>query len=281
MLAEHDDALLAAYVDGSSRAAVPGCTARWPPRPARRCCTRCTPAPRRPARASPTSCEGSRPCSRPRPADAAGEPSGPGVQGGAGRGGGEGRLRPDVPRRGPGPAAARPPAAAASARSRASRCTTPVPGSATTSSGAGRIGRLHGLSEVRVGDAFGEAARVDDHHFAPPTLEASVTAVRREQGPALRAALAQLADQDPLIDVRTGDDGLPDRVALRPRPAGGDRGDAGRGARDRRRVRRRRRAPRRAAAPVGHGHRAVQHPVEPPPRDARSPDHPRRSRARA
>ncbi len=75
--------------------------------------------------------------------------------------------------------------------------------------GPGRIGRLHGLAEVRVGDGFGAASRQDEHHFAPPTLEASVTAVRREQGPALRAALAQLADQDPLIDVRTGDDGLP------------------------------------------------------------------------
>jgi len=75
--------------------------------------------------------------------------------------------------------------------------------------GAGQIGRLSGLAEVRVGDGFGHAARAEEHHFAPPTLEASVTAVRPEQGPALRAALAQLADQDPLIGVRTGDDGLP------------------------------------------------------------------------
>jgi ribosomal protection tetracycline resistance protein len=74
---------------------------------------------------------------------------------------------------------------------------------------AGQIGRLHGLAEVRVGDGFGDAVTAEEHHFAPPTLEASVTAVRREQGPALRAALAQLADQDPLIGVRTGDDGLP------------------------------------------------------------------------
>jgi ribosomal protection tetracycline resistance protein len=74
---------------------------------------------------------------------------------------------------------------------------------------AGRIGRLQGLTEVRVGDAFGPAAGDDRHHFAPPTLEASVTPVRREQGPALRAALAQLADQDPLIGFRTGGDGLP------------------------------------------------------------------------
>ena len=74
--------------------------------------------------------------------------------------------------------------------------------------GPGRIGRLHGLSAVRVGDAFGDSCRGEERHFAPPTLEASVTAVRREQGPALRAALAQLADQDPLIGVHTGEDGL-------------------------------------------------------------------------
>jgi ribosomal protection tetracycline resistance protein len=78
---------------------------------------------------------------------------------------------------------------------------------------AGQIGRLHGLGEVRVGDCFGSGASAADHHFAPPTLEASVTAVRREQGPALRRALEQLADQDPLIDVHAGADGLP-TVAL-------------------------------------------------------------------
>ena len=74
---------------------------------------------------------------------------------------------------------------------------------------AGQIGRLHGLREVRVGDAFGELGGIPEHHFAPPTLEVSVAAVRPGQGPALRAALAELADQDPLIGVRTGDDGLP------------------------------------------------------------------------
>ena len=34
-----------------------------------------------------------------------------------------------------------------------------------------------------------------------------MTAVRPEQGPALRAALAALADQDPLIDARSDEDG--------------------------------------------------------------------------
>jgi ribosomal protection tetracycline resistance protein len=81
-----------------------------------------------------------------------------------------------------------------------------VPGDALA---AGQIGRLHGLGGVRVGDSFGSGTLVAEHHFAPPTLEASVTAVRRDQGPALRQALAQLADQDPLIDVHAGEDGLP------------------------------------------------------------------------
>ncbi len=75
---------------------------------------------------------------------------------------------------------------------------------------AGQIGRLYGLAEVRVGDTFGRPGGVEEEHlFAPPTLEASVTPVRTDQGPALRAVLAELADQDPLIDVRTGHDGLP------------------------------------------------------------------------
>ena len=74
---------------------------------------------------------------------------------------------------------------------------------------AGQIGRLHGLGPVRVGDCFGGGTSAADHHFPPPTLEASVTAVRRDQGPALRRALEQLADQDPLIGVHAGADGLP------------------------------------------------------------------------
>src|SRR4029079_11623750 len=77
------------------------------------------------------------------------------------------------------------------------------------SGGAGRIGRVHGLSAVRVGDGFGASCRADEHHFAPPTLEASVEAVDPALRPALRAALAQLGDQDPLIAARTDLDGRP------------------------------------------------------------------------
>ena len=73
--------------------------------------------------------------------------------------------------------------------------------------GAGQVGRVLGLASVRVGDGFGSAARAEPHHFPPPTLEASVAAVVPAREPALRAALAQLADQDPLIDAHTDADG--------------------------------------------------------------------------
>ena len=72
---------------------------------------------------------------------------------------------------------------------------------------AGQVGRVSGLAAVRVGDGFGAAARAEPHHFPPPTLEASVAALDSARGPALRAALEQLADQDPLIDVRADESG--------------------------------------------------------------------------
>ena len=77
----------------------------------------------------------------------------------------------------------------------------------TDSLAAGQIGRLTGLSQARVGDGFGDRL-IEEPHFAPPSLEASVSAVRPEQGPDLRAALAELSDADPLIAARSDDDGL-------------------------------------------------------------------------
>jgi ribosomal protection tetracycline resistance protein len=74
---------------------------------------------------------------------------------------------------------------------------------------AGQVARLLGLGAVRVGDGFGTSARAEDHHFPPPTLEASVEACDPRQRPALRVALAQLADQDPLIAARPDADGRP------------------------------------------------------------------------
>jgi ribosomal protection tetracycline resistance protein len=65
---------------------------------------------------------------------------------------------------------------------------------------AGQIATLRGLPDIRVGDPIGDprpgtAAR----HFAPPTLE---TVVVPAEGGALHAALTLLAEQDPLIDLR-------------------------------------------------------------------------------
>ena len=71
---------------------------------------------------------------------------------------------------------------------------------------AGQIGTLSGLGDIRIGDAIGDARnRSDEHHFAPPTLETVVVPRRRSDGGALHVALTQLAEQDPLIDVRRDD----------------------------------------------------------------------------
>jgi ribosomal protection tetracycline resistance protein len=68
---------------------------------------------------------------------------------------------------------------------------------------AGHIGRLWGLREIRVGDAIGAGpAGQDGHQFAPPTLEAVVIPDRPADQARLHAALTQLAEQDPLINLR-------------------------------------------------------------------------------
>jgi ribosomal protection tetracycline resistance protein len=72
--------------------------------------------------------------------------------------------------------------------------------------GAGEIGKLWGLGEIRIGDAIGTPpAGAGRHHFAPPTLETVVVPGDTGNKAALRVALAQLAEQDPLIDVRQDD----------------------------------------------------------------------------
>ncbi|GGO77463.1 elongation factor G [Nonomuraea cavernae] len=71
---------------------------------------------------------------------------------------------------------------------------------------AGRIGRIWGLDDIRIGDRVGEPrATSDDHHFAPPTLETVVVPLDPAGRGALHAALARLAEQDPLIDLRQDD----------------------------------------------------------------------------
>ncbi len=71
---------------------------------------------------------------------------------------------------------------------------------------AGAVAKLWGLAEIQVGDRIGEPATAGtDHQFAPPTLESVVAAERPDDRAKLRVALAQLAEQDPLIDVRQDD----------------------------------------------------------------------------
>jgi ribosomal protection tetracycline resistance protein len=70
--------------------------------------------------------------------------------------------------------------------------------------GPGEMATVRGLGAVRVGDAIGEPPPGEEvsARFPRPALEAVVFAREREQQGSLRAALAQLAEQDPLIDVR-------------------------------------------------------------------------------
>jgi ribosomal protection tetracycline resistance protein len=70
---------------------------------------------------------------------------------------------------------------------------------------AGQIGKLWGLTEIRVGDAVGARRRAQRYEFAPPTLETIVVPADPRDRGALRSALAQLAEQDPLINVRQDD----------------------------------------------------------------------------
>jgi ribosomal protection tetracycline resistance protein len=70
---------------------------------------------------------------------------------------------------------------------------------------ATEIGKLWGLNEIQIGDAIGVAHSNAEHHFAPPTLETVVVPHTPDDKGRLRVALAQLAEQDPLIDVRQDD----------------------------------------------------------------------------
>ncbi|HEV7974548.1 translation factor GTPase family protein [Amycolatopsis sp.] len=66
--------------------------------------------------------------------------------------------------------------------------------------GAGGIARLTGLRGIKVGDRLGSSStRPEPPRFRPPTLETVVTS----QNPGdLYTALSELAEQDPLINVR-------------------------------------------------------------------------------
>jgi len=71
---------------------------------------------------------------------------------------------------------------------------------------AGEIGKLWGLGNVQVGDPIGAPRPgLNGHYFAPPSLETVVVPRRVSDRGVLHVALAQLAEQDPLINLRQDD----------------------------------------------------------------------------
>src|SRR5215213_1318105 len=63
---------------------------------------------------------------------------------------------------------------------------------------AGRIGRLCGLREVRIGEAIGEPRTTPErNHFAPPTLETVVVPSRPACKGGRRGAVARVGEGDP------------------------------------------------------------------------------------
>ncbi len=71
---------------------------------------------------------------------------------------------------------------------------------------AGQIGKLWGLAGARIGDRIGHADNDAGLQFAPPTLESAVVACDPADSNRLRVALGQLAEQDPLINLRQDDE---------------------------------------------------------------------------
>ncbi|MFC0006741.1 elongation factor G [Micromonospora siamensis] len=66
---------------------------------------------------------------------------------------------------------------------------------------AGQIAAVRGLS-ARIGQHIGEPPRRHGYRFPPPTRQAIVEPVDPDQRLAMFAGLAELADEDPLVDLR-------------------------------------------------------------------------------
>ncbi len=80
---------------------------------------------------------------------------------------------------------------------------------------AGGVAKLSGLADVQVGDRIGEAGATGlRRQFPPPTLESVVVAGNPDDRARLRAALTQLAEQDPLINVQQNEVLNEDSVSL-------------------------------------------------------------------
>jgi ribosomal protection tetracycline resistance protein len=75
-----------------------------------------------------------------------------------------------------------------------------------TAISAGEIGKLRGLDQVRIGDRIGQTGTSGTaHQFPPPALESAVVARDPADRARLRVALGQIAEQDPLINLRQDD----------------------------------------------------------------------------
>lgn len=71
---------------------------------------------------------------------------------------------------------------------------------------AGQIAKIWGLGEIQIGDTIGSTrAGAHQHYFAPPTLETIIVPRRPGERGLLHTALSQLAEQDPLINLRRDD----------------------------------------------------------------------------
>jgi ribosomal protection tetracycline resistance protein len=79
-----------------------------------------------------------------------------------------------------------------------------VAGEPVPSVHGGQIGKLWGLAKIRIGDRVGSPSTKgkSETAFAPPSLSTVVIPDRAADRGRLRAALGQLAEQDPLINVR-------------------------------------------------------------------------------
>ena len=80
-------------------------------------------------------------------------------------------------------------------------------GGARGSVRAGQIARVWGLAGVQIGDVIGTlgSGAVERQLFSPPSLETVVDPCRPADKGALQSALVELAEQDPLIDLRQDD----------------------------------------------------------------------------
>ncbi len=70
---------------------------------------------------------------------------------------------------------------------------------------AGQIGQVRGLATAQVGDVIGAWAGGPPEQFVRPSLETAVDPVDPRHRSELYAGLTELAEQDPLIDVRQDD----------------------------------------------------------------------------